>query len=330
MKKEISIVFMGTPGFAVEILRSIHQSGFSIPAVITAPDRPAGRGKKIHLSAVKEYALRHNLKILQPTNLKDPAFIQELKDLKPDIQVVVAFRMLPKAVWEIPPMGTFNLHASLLPQYRGAAPINWALINGETQTGVTTFLIDEKIDTGAILFQEKLNILATDDFGKLHDKLMKLGAKLVIRTIDSISKGEINPIIQTNNQELKLKPAPKIFKEDTLINWMESGIKIHNLIRGLSPYPGAFSFLTRPDGKRMSFKIFQSGLTLKTGAKNKKSIPKIVLENKKSFKIELKDSYLIPEIIQLEGRKRMPVEDFLKGIDNFEQWMIDNNKNNSQ
>src|SRR5690606_2867521 len=237
MPKELRIVFMGTPDFAVGVLRKIVEAGKNIVGVITAPDKPAGRGRKLMASAVKEYALSQNLKILQPTNLKDEHFLEELKDLKANLQVVVAFRMLPKAVWQMPELGTFNLHASLLPHYRGAAPINWAIINNERKTGVTTFFIDEKIDTGFIISKKEIEIEERETAGTLHDKLMEEGAALVLETLGLIENENVNPKPQPQNEYLR--EAPKLTPENTRIDWTKPGKEIDAFIRGLSPYPVA-------------------------------------------------------------------------------------------
>ncbi len=243
-KEDLRIVFMGTPDFAVPSLKAIIDSGYNVVGVITAPDKKAGRGRKINMSAVKIFALKNYLNILQPANLKDEAFLSELKALNPDLQVVVAFRMLPVSVWSLPPLGTFNLHASLLPQYRGAAPINYAIINGEKETGLTTFLLDDKIDTGRILMQERTEISDNDTAGTLHDRLMIMGSKLIVNTIDRLVKNEITPIDQTYlADDSDIRKAPKISKDDCRINWYNNSITIRNYVRGLSPYPAAMTIL---------------------------------------------------------------------------------------
>ena len=257
--KGLRIVFMGTPGFAVATLKAIVEAEYNIVGVITAPDKPAGRGRKIQESEVKKYALDKGLKILQPEKLKNPEFIAELESLKPDLQIVVAFRMLPEIVWQIPKIGTFNLHGSLLPQYRGAAPINWAVINGEKATGLTTFLIDKEIDTGRILLQKEVEILNIDSAGSLHDKMMIIGAELVKETVELIATGDFNAKPQeaffANAEELK--HAPKIFKEDCKIDWSRDASQIYNFIRGLSPFPGAWTSLKNlKTGKKINLKVF--------------------------------------------------------------------------
>ena len=240
---DVRIVFMGTPDFAVVTLKALIDHNFNVVGVITAPDRPSGRGRKLNQSAVKKYASEQQLTILQPTNLKNESFLNELKTLDANLQIVVAFRMLPKVVWQLPSLGTFNLHASLLPDYRGAAPIHWAIINGETKTGVTTFFIDEKIDTGAIILQEETTINDTETTGDLHDKLMNIGSQLVVKTVKLIQKGEVKTIVQQLNDNVISKEAPKIFKETCKIDWKQPLDKIYNKIRGLNPFPGAWCVL---------------------------------------------------------------------------------------
>jgi methionyl-tRNA formyltransferase len=256
MIKNLKIVYFGTPDFAVAGLKTLIDNNYNIAAVVTAPDKPAGRGKKLKSSAIKEFAQKHNLKILQPNNLKSPGFIEELRNLNANLQVIVAFRMLPEIVWAMPKYGTFNLHASLLPQYRGAAPINWAIINGEKETGVTSFFLKQKIDTGNIILQKKTDIKETDNAGTLHDKLMILGAEVILETVKLIEQEKVNPIPQDKIISGKLKTAPKIFKNDTIINWDKKALEIHNLVRGLSPYPAA---LTKLNGKTL--KIYETSLT---------------------------------------------------------------------
>lgn len=301
---------MGTPEFATHSLKALIDAGCNIVGVITAPDKPAGRGQKISQSPVKEMALTLGLKVLQPENLKDPGFLEDLKALKPDLQVIVAFRMLPESVWSLPQKGSINLHASLLPQYRGAAPINWAIINGDAATGVSTFLLKHEIDTGNIIFQESVDILPDDTAGTVHDKLMETGAPLVVKTVKAIANGSITETPQSNISVKDLKGAPKIFKEDCKINWEGSAEGIYNKIRGLSPYPTAYTELFAPDGVVTSMKIFfakkSSSSELKPGetwSDGKRSI----LVGTSTFDMELTD-------IQLAGKKRMPVDEFLKGF----------------
>ena len=302
---------MGTPAFAVTSLDKLFEAGYDIAGVITAPDKPAGRGMKMTQSAVKIYAGEKGLNVLQPEKLKNPEFIQELKDLKADVQVVVAFRMLPEIVWNMPPLGTINLHGSLLPQYRGAAPINWAVINGEKETGVTTFKLQHEIDTGHILLQEKITIEESDTAGTMHDKLMETGANLLLRTIQYLEKGTLKEIHQPSviDEIHELKHAPKIFTETCEINWSENVDSIYNFIRGLSPFPAAFTFL---DGKKL--KIFSADKELfnpeMDSAENSKPY---VTDHKHSLKFRAADGFISLKEIQLEGKKKMTIEEFLRG-----------------
>ncbi|KJS04266.1 MAG: methionyl-tRNA formyltransferase [Flavobacteriales bacterium BRH_c54] len=310
MNKDLRIVFMGTPDFAVASLKSIVEAGFNVVGVITAPDKPAGRGQQLSKSAVKIYAEEQQLTLLQPTNLKDEQFLNELKALNANLQVVVAFRMLPEVVWNMPELGTFNLHASLLPQYRGAAPINWVIINGEKETGVTTFFLQHEIDTGEIIFQEKVSIGDDETAGQLHDKLMKIGANLVVKTLTAITENNIQTTPQENNKELKL--AYKIFKPFCKTDWKKPLNEIHNHIRGLSPYPTAFTqFIHQPTGKVINCKIFKSK-ALKENHNYK--IGKIIF-TKNELKIAVKDGYIAILELQPEGKKRMTAVAFLNGID---------------
>lgn len=307
--KSLRIVFMGTPEFAVATLGSLLMNGYDVPAVVTAPEKPSGRGRKITKSAVGEFAEFSKIPVLQPFNLKDPGFINELKRLEADVFIVVAFRMLPQEVWKIPRLGTINLHASLLPYYRGAAPINHAIINGETITGVTTFLIDEKIDTGHILLREEVQIYPDENAGELHDRLMVLGARLVIRTLEELSENRIKPIPQTNEITTP-KLAPKIHPEDCIINWNLDAIKINNLIRGLAPYPGARSFLKK-DGSALSFKIYESEPELE---KHSFKPGTVYTDEKTYIRIYCSNGYLNITSLQLEGKKRMDAPHFLRGF----------------
>lgn len=305
--KDLRIVFMGTPDFAVGILDAVYKAGHTIVGVITAPDRPAGRGRKLNQSAVKKYALENGLTILQPTNLKNPDFIQELTALKANLQIVVAFRMLPKIVWQLPEFGTFNLHASLLPEYRGAAPINWAIMNGETKTGVTTFFIDEKIDTGAILLQEETPIFPNENAGSLHDRLMLLGADTVVKTVERIQEGDSSTILQENSKDLKL--AYKLERETCKIDWNLSIETIHNFIRGLSPYPAAWTTLHN-DEETVTMKIFKVEIEKIT---HKLKVGEL-MHDKKEMKVAVKEGYIKLIEIQLQGKKRMPSRDLLNGL----------------
>ena len=302
----LRIVFMGTPEFAVGSLEGILEAGFDVVGVVTAPDRPAGRGRKVRLSAVKEFALAHELPVLQPENLKDPAFIASLSALKANLQVIVAFRMLPKVVWDMPEFGTFNLHASLLPKYRGAAPINWAIIRGETQTGVTTFFIDEKIDTGHIIGQKAEPIYETDNVGALHDRLKVLGADLVAETCQRISEGNFSTTPQNDAEQ---SSAPKIHKETCRIDWDKPLDVIHNHIRGLSPYPGAWCAFEN-NGKVQDIKIFASEMLPVMD-----EVPLGTLNTTKSeMSIKLDGGYLRILEVQFPGKKRMKVDDLLRGL----------------
>ncbi len=317
MSKELHIIYMGTPQFAVEPLRAIIHAGYNVIAVITAPDKPAGRGQKIHFSPVKEFALENNIRILQPEKLKDPAFILELQSLHANLQVVVAFRMLPEVVWQMPEFGTLNLHASLLPQYRGAAPINHAIINGEVETGLTTFFIQKEIDTGNIILTRKLPILPSDDAGTLHDKLMIAGGEVVLETLKLIETGNFDAQRQDNLLPEVLNPAPKIFKNDCRINWADQCIKIHNLVRGLSPFPGAFSQLVTDNEVIKQVKIFKTSFQL---SEVKGSPGTIITDHKNSLAVITDNGIIQIEEMQMEGKKRMTTAEFLRGVrisDNF-------------
>ena len=294
---------MGTPDFAVPSLKILQENGYEIAAVITAPDRPAGRGRKLRPSPVKQYALDHDLQVLQPVKLRDPDFLEELRSLQPDLAVVVAFRMLPRLVWEIPRLGTFNLHASLLPDYRGAAPINWVIINGETQTGMTTFLIDEKIDTGNLLLQHVQEIPAEWTAGDLHDVMMEQGAGLVLQTVQAFDAGKIEP--REQDHSAFRNKAPKIHKEDCRINWAQPAKRVHNLIRGLSPYPAAWTTL---DGKNL--KIFRTRLNSRAAITPGQVH---VVEEDNAILVDCADYCLEILELQLEGKKRMSSADFLRG-----------------
>lgn len=316
--KDIRIVFMGTPDFAVTILETLVTQKYTIAGVITAPDRPAGRGQKLRKSAVKVYAESQDLPILQPTNLKNQDFLDELAALNANVQVIVAFRMLPAVVWQMPEYGTFNLHASLLPQYRGAAPINWAIINGETKTGVTTFFIDEKIDTGAIIFQEELAIGENENAGSLHDRLMHLGAGLVTKTVDAIANGTVTTQIQPQSGDLKT--AYKLYPENTKIDWEASSEIIHNHIRGLSPYPSAWCYLINND-KEERVKVYNAfakaydETSQEKEAKN--NLGAIEIEDG-LLKVTTLNGYIFITEIQLPGKRKMDVKSLLNGY-NFEK-----------
>ncbi|PKA83981.1 methionyl-tRNA formyltransferase [Ulvibacter sp. MAR_2010_11] len=304
--RDIRIVFMGTPDFAVGVLQKLVEADKHIVGVITSPDKPAGRGQKLRLSAVKEYALSQNLTVLQPTNLKDEGFLTELKALHANLQIVVAFRMLPKVVWAMPEYGTFNLHASLLPQYRGAAPINWAIINGETKTGVTTFFIDEKIDTGEIILTSETEVAKNETVGTLHDKLMHLGSELVVETVALLEKGQV--ATKSQPQTAILKEAPKLTPENTQVDWSQSAETIDAFVRGLSPFPVAWTVLQN-EKDELKVKIFQS--SPQTEAHTKK--PGTIIASKKSLKVATGNGYLYIKEMQLPGKRKMAIGDLLNG-----------------
>jgi methionyl-tRNA formyltransferase len=305
--EKLRIVFMGTPEFAVGILDTILKNNYEVVGVITAADKPAGRGQKLKYSAVKEYALANNLTLLQPTNLKDEAFLLELKSLNANLQIVVAFRMLPKVVWEMPALGTFNLHASLLPNYRGAAPINWAIINGETKTGVTTFFIDDKIDTGAMILSSETPIDETENAGQLHDRLMDLGSKTVIDTLEMIEKGNLSTIIQKETADIKT--AYKLNKENCKIDWTKSALEINNLIRGLSPYPAAWCFI-QDKNEEWNVKIYETKIVLED---HNYTIGSLIC-TKKEMKIAVENGFIQVLSLQFPGKKKMNTPELLNGI----------------
>lgn len=301
------IVFMGTPQFAVASLDALIKAGCDIVGVVTAPDKPSGRGQKLGESAVKQYAVENDLPILQPKNLKDPQFLEDLKALQPDLQVIVAFRMLPEAVWSLPPKGTINLHASLLPQYRGAAPINWVLINGEKESGVTTFFLKHEIDTGDILFTEKITLTGHETAGELHDRLMNKGAGLLVKTVKAVESGRYNEHPQSQLAEgMELRSAPKIFKEDGNIIWSKTAEQVYNLIRGLSPTPAAYTTL---NGK--TFKIYKAEYV---GTEPGIQPGGFLTDNKTYLKFAALDGFVSVLDVQLEGKKRMGIEEFLRGV----------------
>ncbi len=308
------IVFMGTPEIAVASLEAIMDAGFNVVGVVTAPDKPAGRGRKIQYSDVKKFALEKGLHLMQPANLKSEEFLQELTALQPRVQVVVAFRMLPKAVWSLAPMGTFNLHASLLPQYRGAAPINWAIINGETKSGVTTFFLDQEIDTGRIIDAKETPIYPDDTAGTLHDRLKTTGARLVVETLEKILEGKIATTeqskLQTENTELK--KAPKIFREDCRIKWDRPAREIQNLIRGLNPVPGAFTEIQLNNEEVFMMKVFDARPIIEN---HRYEVGKLLTDNKNYIKISTADGFIDILTMQAAGKKRMKTPDFLRGYD---------------
>ena len=308
--KSLRIVFMGTPEFASTSLRRLVEEGYNVVAVVTTPDKPAGRGQKMHQSDVKLTALELGLPILQPEKLRDEAFLASLKELNPDLGVVIAFRMLPEVVWAMPKFGTFNLHASLLPEYRGAAPINWAIINGEKRTGVTTFLLNHEIDKGNIIEQESIDILPEDNIGSLYDKLMNIGSRLVTRTVDKIAEGGYTTIEQMHIDENTLKPAPKIFKEDCRIDFSKSAESIHNLVRGLSPYPAAWSALYVDGQECGSMKIFTTHIE----QANVNVTPGTVRTDGKSYvAVAAADGWVYIDEVQMAGKRRMTIKELLLG-----------------
>lgn len=309
--KELRIVFMGTPEFAVPSLRALVAGGYNVVGVVTTPDKPAGRGQKLHRSDVKLAALELGLPVLQPEKLKAPEFVAAMQALRPDLGIVIAFRMLPEVIWAMPRLGTFNLHASLLPQYRGAAPINWAVINGETETGVTTFLLNHEIDKGAIIGQVRVPILPEDNVGSLYDKLMHRGTSLVTETVDRIAAGDISPIEQQHVDESALHPAPKIFKEDCLIDWSWDGRRIVNFVRGLSPYPAAWTRLLREEQEANSAKIFEA--RFEAGGPEA-PCGTIDTDNRKYLRIRCADGWIDVLSLQLSGKKRMAAQELLLGF----------------
>ncbi|MEE4175905.1 MAG: methionyl-tRNA formyltransferase [Bacteroides sp.] len=310
--RDLRIVFMGTPAIAAFILEAILGEGYQVVGVVTAPDKPAGRGLKIHYSDVKVAALKWDLPIQQPTSLKSPEFQEALQGWKPDVQVVVAFRMLPESVWALPPMGTFNMHASLLPQYRGAAPINWAIINGETETGVTTFLLDREIDTGKILFREKIPVGENETAGQLHDRIQEAGAAIVMKTLDALASGKAKPLDQEGliTNSVELKKAPKIFKEDCQIDWNQPCQQVVNLIHGLSPYPGAFTTISH-EGQQTTLKIFEARAKQVPHAKTPGTL---FSDGKSNLMFATPDGLVLVNSLQMAGKKRMNTSDFLRGF----------------
>ncbi len=308
--KDLRIVFMGTPEFASTSLRRLVDEGYNIVAVVTTPDKPAGRGQKMHLSDVKLTALDLGLPLLQPEKLRDEEFLAALRALQPDLGIVIAFRMLPEVVWAMPRLGTFNLHASLLPEYRGAAPINWAIINGETRTGVTTFLLNHEIDKGAIIEQEAVDILAEDNIGTLYDKLMNIGSELVVRTVEKVASGGYATIEQMHIDEATLKPAPKIFKDDCKVDWSRSGRDIVNLVRGLAPYPAAWTPIYREGEECGSIKLFG----VRFEADNKMgSVGEVVTDMRTYLGVRCQDGVIYLDDLQLAGKRRMAIKELLLG-----------------
>lgn len=321
-KKDLRIVYMGTPEFAVESLKRLVEGGYQVVGVITMPDKPMGRhGSVLQPSPVKQYAVSQGLRVLQPEKLKNEEFLEELRALKADLQIVVAFRMLPEVVWNMPRLGTFNLHASLLPQYRGAAPINWAVINGETETGITTFFLKHEIDTGEIIDQVRVPIADTDNVEVVYDKLMKLGGDLVVKTVDAILEGNVKTIPQEQlATTTELRPAPKIFKETCRIDWNAGVKKVYDFVRGLSPYPAAWTELHQGEAAPMSLKIFE---TEKVFTPHSLKPGTVVTDKKTYFHIASTDGFLRVLSLQLAGKKRMDVADFLRGYRHVEDSFVE-------
>ena len=314
------IIFYGTPEFAVPSLEILVKNGYPVVAVVTAPDKPSGRGQKINFSPIKEFALVNGIPVLQPLNLKDQSFLEELKKLRVDLQIVVAFRMMPEQVWKLPKLGTFNLHASLLPQYRGAAPINWAIINGESETGVTTFFRQQEIDTGDILFQEKVNIDQHENFEELHNRLMQIGAGLVLKTVSAIQKGSFKANKQIIKSDAELKSAPKLTRENIKLDIRLLYNEAHNFVRGLSPYPAANAELFNPDsGVSLSVKLYK---TEAVEAIHDKVPGYMETDNKNYLKVYFRKGYLEIKELQLAGRKKVPIRDFLNGFKLEGQWQL--------
>ena len=309
-KEDLKIVFLGTPDFAVESLRRIHEGGYNIVGVVTMPDKPAGRGHKLLQSPVKQYAVEHGLRLMQPPNLKAEDFVEELRSLNADLFIVIAFRMLPEVVWSMPRLGTFNLHASLLPKYRGAAPINWAVINGDTETGVTTFFLKHEIDTGDIIRQERVEIRPEDNVGDVHDRLMILGADLTLDTIQHILNGDLKTISQDDLlQGAEPTPAPKIFKDTCHLDWTSKAVSVHNLVRGLSPYPAAWTEFFDGDSEPLTAKIFETATIEYSGCLTP---GKVTIESGRMY-VDCADARIEILSLQVAGKKRMPVADFLRG-----------------
>ncbi len=312
-----SIVFFGTPDFAVASLEELHSAGFEIKALVTAPDRPAGRGYELKKSDCKILAEKLNLPVLQPEKLKARDFIEQLQALNADLFVVVAFRMLPKLVWEMPKFGTMNLHASLLPQYRGAAPINWAIINGEETTGLSCFLIEEEIDTGSILSQKEVAIDYHENFGSLYDRMKTLGAQFLKESLNDLFEGNLKAKSQKDTQGIQLKPAPKIFKQDCKIDWSKSAQEVYNFIRGLSPYPAAFTEISIDDAKTERLKLFETSITDKSVLE-----PNTIIIDEEKMLIPSSDFYLSIQNLQRAGKKAMPIRDFIAGHNSQSKWRI--------
>ena len=320
MKNKIRIAYFGTPEFAASQLEAILAAGYEVAVVITMPDKPAGRGRKIQYSDVKQAALEHGLPLLQPEKLKDPVFLEQLAAFGANLFVVVAFRMLPAVVWQMPKLGTFNLHASLLPQYRGAAPINFAIINGESETGLTTFFLNEEIDKGAVIMREKVDIRPDETAGELHDELMLLGNKVIVETIKKIENSDVHALPQDELLENQpLKPAPKISKEFCFIDWSQDCQTVYNHIRGLSPYPAAHTQLVSEEGETIEMKVFSAQIEL---GNPELPVGSVITDNKKSLKIALRDGFIGLTKVQQAGKKAMPIDDFLRGTQLNGAWKV--------
>jgi methionyl-tRNA formyltransferase len=321
MEEALKIIFLGTPEFAVDSLSALLRKDYQISAVVTVPDQPAGRGQALQSSPVKKFALQHGLRVLQPVKLKDPEFINELKSIPADLFIVVAFRMLPEIVWKMPRLGTFNLHASLLPQYRGAAPINHVVINGESETGITTFFLKQEIDTGEIIFQEKIKIHPEETAGELHDRMKIAGAELVLKTTEAISKGNLKTVDQRKlvDPSVPLKAAPKIFREDCLIDWTRSTESVFDKIRGLSPYPAAFTYLKSPEGESHLVKIYRATKSISNGPDQPS---KIITDGKSGLAVTTADGMLHIVEIQQAGKRIMKIDEFLRGFRVNSDWRV--------
>ena len=318
MENKIRIAYFGTPEFAASQLEAILAAGYEVAVVVTMPDKPAGRGRKIQYSEVKKTALEHGLPLLQPEKLKDPSFLEQLASFQANLFIVVAFRMLPAVVWQMPTLGTFNLHASLLPQYRGAAPINFAIINGETETGLTTFFLNEEIDKGEVIMRERIDIRPDETAGELHDELMTLGNKVTVETIRRIEKGEVTTQTQESLSDNEpLKPAPKITKEFCTIDWKQDCQTVYNHIRGLSPYPAAHTTLVSENGENIDLKVYASEIE---SCQPELPVGTVVTDNKKTLKVTLLDGFIHLTMLQQAGKKAMPIEDFLRGTQLIGNW----------
>lgn len=314
-KKDFRIIYLGTPDFAVYPLKCLVENGYNVVGVVSLPDKPSGRGQKLNQTAVTKYAMEAGLKVMQPIKLKDEGFLAEMHELNADLGIVVAFKLLPEVVYSMPKFGTFNLHGSILPDYRGAAPINWSIINGDTKTGVTTFMLDNNIDTGEIIDFKEVEITDNDNVGTIHDKLMTVGGELVLESVDKIISGNLETKPQANFAESKRRGAPKIFKEDCKIDWNNESVKIHNLIRGLSPYPAAWTDFGGKYGDKITMKLFTTEIEL---SQHFLECETVICDTKKVLKIATKDGYIVIKDAQLAGKKRMDIESLLRGCRIFD------------